>query len=102
MSEKAEIPETKFDYYRQLIQVDKKYLDNLLLQIEILQQENNMLNKNLAIAKKYLNIIENYNWRSNGPSGCDSHCVSHPCGKCFTDLPDEKAIAKKALKEIEK
>ena len=30
-----------------------------------------------------------YNWKGSGPSGCDSHCVSHPCGVCITGKPNK-------------
>lgn len=23
-----------------------------------------------------------YNWKMEGPGGCDSHCIEHPCGEC--------------------
>lgn len=23
-----------------------------------------------------------YHWNSTGPSGCDDHCIDHPCGPC--------------------
>ena len=43
-----------------------------------------------------LEKIIKYNFRGNGPSGCDNHCINHPCGPCM-DLPSEKWIAKKLL-----
>lgn len=27
----------------------------------------------------------NYNWASDGPGGCDSHGIEHPCGRCMQD-----------------
>jgi len=60
------------------------------------------VNRKLEIAQKRLKQISEYNWTSSGPSGCDNHCIPHPCGRCFTDLHNEKAVAKKALKEIDK
>ncbi len=51
-----------------------------------------------------LSKIYKYHWRGTGPSGCDNHCIPHPCGPCATGLPNPKAVAKKALtkwKELE-
>lgn len=27
--------------------------------------------------------MNNYNWKSVGPGGCDAHNIEHPCGRCI-------------------
>jgi hypothetical protein len=34
---------------------------------------------------KELQKREKFNWSSDGPSGCDSHGIDHPCGRCMQD-----------------
>lgn len=29
--------------------------------------------------------MSEYNWKSEGPGGCDKHNIEHPCGFCITD-----------------
>lgn len=51
-----------------------------------------------------------YNWRGDGPSGCDSHCIPHPCGPCmapelrptFYHVLAEYDRIKKVLQELQK
>ncbi len=28
-------------------------------------------------------VMNRYNWKSNGPGGCDDHNIEHPCGLCI-------------------
>jgi len=48
-----------------------------------------------------LEKIDKYTFRSAGPAGCDSHGVTHPCGKC-AGFHNEKWIAKQALSAYKK
>ena len=73
-------------------------LSELIHAVEVnvmLQQKHKAKADKLAEA---LEQITKYNFRGNGPSGCDSHCINHPCGPCM-GLPNEKWVAKQALKE---
>lgn len=39
--------------------------------------------------------MSRYNWSSEGPAGCDSHCIDHPCGPCAVEADVKNAIAEK-------
>ena len=40
----------------------------------------------VRIAKAILEEKDsNYNWKSEGPGGCDAHGIEHPCGRCIAD-----------------
>jgi hypothetical protein len=64
-----------------------------------LQTKYLIVKASLDVALNALEKIERYNFRGDGPSGCDSHCVNHPCGLCL-DLVSEKRVAKEALEFI--
>ncbi len=42
-------------------------------------------------------VMNRYNWKSNGPGGCDDHNIEHPCGPCITG----KSKPEKHLTKIE-
>ena len=41
-----------------------------------------------------------YNWKNDGPSGCDTHCINHPCGPCMTDCFSERQFLRKILTSV--
>jgi hypothetical protein len=44
------------------------------------------------------NIIT-FNWSGSGPSGCDNHCIDHPCGLCRFDISSLNGYINKVLRK---